>query len=198
MIKHCSTIFFGLKNRKDKNGKSPIIMLIAANGERAEFQTGRKIEPENWDNGKQQAKGKTTEDKLLNGYLNQLRNQVYLKEIELMQRGFLITARLLRDAVIDKVEALNEKTIFQVFTEHNEDQKKLVGQGLSQSTYWISEYTYRLLKEFIQQKYSREDMFLRELNLGFIQSFHTFLITDVTSSNVSPSVNLYFNIGYYF
>ena len=66
MIKHCSTIFFGLKNRKDKNGKSPIIMLIAANGERAEFQTGRKIEPENWDNGKQQAKGKTTEAKLLN------------------------------------------------------------------------------------------------------------------------------------
>ena len=84
MIKHCSTIFFGLKNRKDKNGKSPIIMLIAANGERAEFQTGRKIEPENWDNGKQQAKGKTTEAKLLNGYLNQLRNKVYLKEIELM------------------------------------------------------------------------------------------------------------------
>ena len=84
-------------------------MIIGANGERAEFQTGRKIEPENWDNGKQQAKGKTSEAKLLNAYLNQLRNKVYLKEIELMQRGFLITAKLLRDAVTDKVEALNEK-----------------------------------------------------------------------------------------
>ena len=84
MIKHCSTIFFGLKNRKDKNGKSPIIMLIAANGERAEFQTGRKINSENWDYGKQQAKGKTTESKLLNAYLNLLRNKVYLKEIELI------------------------------------------------------------------------------------------------------------------
>ena len=38
-----------------------------------------------------------------------------------MQRGFLRTARLLRDAVVDKVEALNEKTIFQVFTEHNKE-----------------------------------------------------------------------------
>ena len=66
-------------------------MLIAANGERTEFQTGRKIEPENWDNAKQQAKGKTAEAKLLNAYLNQLRNKVYLKEIELMQRGFLIS-----------------------------------------------------------------------------------------------------------
>ena len=52
MEKHCSTISFGLKNRKDKNGKSPIVMLIGAYGERAEFQTGKKIEVENWDNGK--------------------------------------------------------------------------------------------------------------------------------------------------
>ena len=52
MVKHCSTIYFGLKNRKDKNGMSPIMMIIGANGERAEFQTGRKIAPENWDSGK--------------------------------------------------------------------------------------------------------------------------------------------------
>ena len=190
MIKHCSTIFFGLKKRTDKNGKSPIIMLIAANGERTEFQTGRKIEPENWDNAKQQAKGKTAEAKLLNAYLNQLRNKVYLKEIELMQRGFLITARLLRDAVTDKVEVLNEKTLFQVFTEHNEEQRKLVGKGLSKATYWVSEYTYRLLKEFVEQKYKRSDLFLRELNIGFIQSFHTFLLTDKGMSQNSSTKHL--------
>ena len=49
MEKHCSTISFWLKNRTDKNGKSPITMVIAANGERAEFQTGKKIEAVNWD-----------------------------------------------------------------------------------------------------------------------------------------------------
>ena len=165
-------------------------MIIGANGERAEFQTGRKIEPENRDNGKQQAKGKTSEAKLLNAYLNQLRNKVYLKEIELMQRGFLITAKLLRDAVTDKVEALNEKTLFQVFTEHNEEQRKLVGKGLSKATYWVSEYTYRLLKEYVEQKYKRSDLFLRELNIGFIQSFHTFLLTDRGMSQNSSTKHL--------
>ena len=165
-------------------------MLISANGERTEFQTGRKIEPENWDNAKQQSKGKTAEAKLLNAYLNQLRNKVYLKEIELMQRGFLITARLLRDAVTDKVEALNEKTMFQVFAEHNEEQRKLVGKGLSKATYWVSEYTYRLLKEFVEQKYQRSDLFLRELNIGFIQSFHTFLLTDKGMSQNSSTKHL--------
>ena len=169
---------------------SPITMTIGANGERAEFQTGRKIAPENWDNGKQQAKGKTTEAKLLNAYLNQLRNKVYLKEIELMQRGYLITARLLRDAVIDKVEALNEKTLFQVLAEHNEVQKKLVGNGVSKATYFISEYTDRLLKEYVKQKYKREDLFLRELNLSFIQSFHTFLKIDKGMAQNSSTKHL--------
>ena len=190
MVKHCSTIYFGLKNRKDKSGMSPIMMIIGANGERAEFQTGRKIAPENWDSGKQQAKGKTAEAKLLNAYINQLRNKVYLKEIELMQRGYLITARLLRDAVINKVEALNEKTLFQVFAEHNEEQKKLVGNGVSKATYFISEYTDRLLKEYVKQKYKREDLFLRELNLSFIQSFHTFLKIDKGMAQNSSTKHL--------
>ena len=190
MEKHCSTINFWLKSRTDKNGKSPITMTIGANGERAEFQTGKKIEPENWDNGKQQAKGKTTEAKLLNTYLSQLRNKVYLKEIELMQRGFLITARLLRDAVVDKVEALNEKTLFQVFSEHNEEQGKMIGKGISKSTHWLSEYTYRLLKEHVELKYKRSDLYLRELNIGFIQAFHTFLRTDKGMAQNSSTKHL--------
>lgn len=190
MEKHCSTINFWLKSRTDKNGKSPITMTIGANGERAEFQTGKKIEPENWDNGKQQVKGKTTEAKLLNTYLSQLRNKVYLKEIELMQRGFLITARLLRDAVVDKVEALNEKTLFQVFSEHNEEQGKMIGKGISKSTHWLSEYTYRLLKEHVEQKYKRSDLYLRELNIGFIQAFHTFLRTDKGMAQNSSTKHL--------
>ena len=85
MEKHCSTISFWLKNRKDKNGKSPITMTIGANGERAEFQTGRKIEPENWDNGKQQAKGKTAEAKLLNAYLSTDLNKWYNTQETLKQ-----------------------------------------------------------------------------------------------------------------
>ena len=190
MEKHCSTINFRLKSRTDKNGKSPITMTIGANGERAEFQTGKKIEPENWDNGKQQATGKTTEAKLLNTYLSQLRNKVYLKEIELMQRGFLITARLLRDAVVDKVEALNEKTLFQVFSEHNEEQGKMIGKGISKSTHWLSEYTYRLLKEHVEQRYKRSDLYLRELNIGFIQAFRTFLRTDKGMAQNSSTKHL--------
>ena len=66
--------------------------------------------------------------------------------------GYLITAKLLKEAVADKVEALNEKSLFEVFEEHNGEQEKLIGNGVSKATYWISVYTVRLLKEFVQQK----------------------------------------------
>lgn len=95
-----------------------------------------------------------------------------------MDRGFIITSKLLCEAYQEKIESLKEKSLFEVFTEHNKEQEKLVGNGVSKATYWISEYTVRLLKEFMQQKYKREDMFLRELNLNFIQSFHSFLRVD--------------------
>ena len=42
MEKHCSTIRFWLKKPTDKNGKSPITMVIAANGERAESKNPKR------------------------------------------------------------------------------------------------------------------------------------------------------------
>ena len=53
----------------------------------------------------------------------------------------------------------------------------MIRKGISKSTHWVSEYTYRLLKEYVEQKYKRADLYLRELNIAFIQSFHTFLRT---------------------
>ena len=35
------------------------------------------------------------------------------------QKGYLITAELLKEAITDKVEALNEKTLLDVLNEHN-------------------------------------------------------------------------------
>ena len=55
--------------------------------------------------------------------------------------GYLITAELLKEAAADKVESLKEKSLFEVFAEHNKEQEKLVGNGVSKATYWISVYT---------------------------------------------------------
>ncbi len=183
-------LFFIRESRVRKDGTASIEIVLTVNGERCAFSTGKRVKSCNWDKTKQQVKGKDEEAQSLNNYLKAIKAKLYQKEAELLDRGFIVTAELLRDAYFDKVESLKEKTLFEVFEEHNREQEKLVGNGVSKATYWISVYTVRLLKEFVQQKYKREDLYLRELNLSFIQSFHTFLRIDKGMAQNSSTKHL--------
>ena len=185
-----SILFFIRESKARKSGKAPIELMITVNGERCPLSTGKQVPIDKWDKTKQQVKGKDEEAQSLNNYLKAIKAKLYQKEAELLDRGFIITAELLRDAYFDKVESLKEKSLFEVFEEHNQGQEKLVGNGVSKATYWISVYTVRLLKEFVQQKYKREDLYLRELNLNFIQSFHTFLRIDKGMAQNSSTKHL--------
>lgn len=178
MEKHCTMVYFSLReSKKDKNGRSPIEVSISSNGERVYFSSGKKAKSEEWSKSKQAMKGKSEEASLTNAFLTQVRNKVFQKEIELIQNGYIVTPSLLREAYLNKVDALNEKTLFEVLTEHNKDRQAMVGKGVAPATYWVFEYTAKILKEFIKEKYSREDLYLKELNIGFIQGFHAFLLS---------------------
>lgn len=185
-----SILFFIRESKARKNGNVPIEVMITVNGERNSFSTGKQIAIEKWDKTKQQVKGKDQETQNLNNYLKAIKAKLYQKEAELLERGFIITAQILYDAYFDKVESLKERSLFEVFEEYNQEQEKLVGNGVSKATHWVSVYTIRLLREFVQQKYKREDLYLRELNLNFIQSFHSFLRIDKGMAQNSSTKHL--------
>ena len=193
MEKHCTMVYFSLRESKqNKKGLSPIEVSITTNGKRIYFSTGKHVPATDWNKEKQAVKGKSEEAQLINGYLIQLRNKIYQKEIELHQKGYLITAELLKEAITDKVEALNEKTLLDVLNEHNTERKAMVGKTVAPATYWVFEYTGRLFKEFIQKKYERKDLYLREINLGFIQGFHAYLLGEKKMGQNSCTKHLKF------
>ena len=183
-------LFFIRDSRVRKDGTTSIEVVLTVNGERCTFSTGKKVKSCNWDKNKQQVKGKDEEAQSLNNYLKAIKAKLYQKEAELLDRGFIITADLLRDAYFDKVESIKERSLFEVFEEHNQEQEKMIGNGVSKATHWVSVYTIRLLREFVQQKYKREDLYLRELNLNFIQSFHSFLRIDKGMAQNSSTKHL--------
>ena len=193
MEKHCTMVYFSLRESKqNKKGLSSIEVSISTNGERIYFNTGKQARAADWNKEKQSVKGKSEEAQLINSYLAQLRNKIYQKEIELIQKGYLVTVNLLKEAVLDKVDALNEKTLLKVLEEHNAERKAMVGKTVAPATYWVFEYTGRLLKEFILKKYDREDLYLRELNIGFIQGFHSFLLAEKSMGQNSSTKHLKF------
>lgn len=191
MVRSSFSILFAIRESKArKSGKAPIEITITVNGDRCTLSTGKQVAIDKWDKVKQQVKGKDEEAQSLNNCLKAIKAKLYQKEAELLDRGFIITADLLRDAYFDKVESIKERSLFEIFEEHNQEQEKLIGNGVSKATHWVSVYTIRLLREFVQQKYKREDLYLRELNLNFIQSFHSFLRIDKGMAQNSSTKHL--------
>lgn len=187
-----AVLFFIRESKVRKDGNAPIETSITINGERCFFSTGKKVKATTWDKNKQLVKGKDEEAISLNNYLKSVKAKLYEKEAELLDRGFVITAQLLYDAYFDKVECLKERSLLSILEEHNAERKAMVGKTVAPATYWVFEYTARLLKEFILQKYGREDLYLRELNLSFIQGFHSFLLGEKKMGQNSSTKHLKF------
>lgn len=125
-------VYFSLReSKKNKKGMSPIEASISYNGERVYFSTGKSVRPSGWNKARQMVREGFPESAMTNSFLIELRNKIYGKEIELMRRGYMVTVHLLKDAVLNKVESLNAKTLLQVVGEHNGEKESLMGKGVS-------------------------------------------------------------------
>ena len=92
-----------------------------------------------------------------------------------MERGYVINANILRDAFLDKINALQSKTLCQIFDEYLAELNDAVGISISSDTFYNYSRTLVLLKEYVKKKSDRNDIALQELNYSFIESFSTFL-----------------------
>lgn len=183
MENYCVAVHFAARaSKRNKGGLSPIEASISYNGERIYFSTGKYIPVLEWNKVKQEVKSKYPEAQVINAYLIELRNKIYEKEVELMKRGYMVTVHLLKDAIYNKVESLKEKTLLQVVLEHNEEKQNLIGKNITSSTYYCFEHSRKLLEEFMVKKYKRNSILLQEVNIGFIQAFHTYLLSDKSMS----------------
>ena len=179
MERHTFSINFWISpSRVNKSGVTSINVTITLNGSRTTFSSNKQVSPQDWDAGKQKVRGSNDTAKSINESLRQIRNRIYDKESELLDRGYVLTADLLKDAYLDKIDAIQNKTLCQLYDEYLESLSKAVGTNISDDTYYNYHRTLVLVKEYISKKYRRNDMALQELNYSFISDFDTFLRKD--------------------
>ena len=180
MERHTYTINFSASPSKArKTGLMPIYATITLNGERATFTTGKYIQPAQRDAVKQRARGTSDTSQAINNYLLQVRNKIYQKELELMNRGYIVNANTLKDAYLERVEAIQGKTLCQIFEEYLVDARKAIDIEVKKDTVYSYERTYDLLKDYLKYKYKRTDFALQELNRDFIEKFNLYLRSDL-------------------
>jgi site-specific recombinase XerD len=166
--------FYVKESWKDKNGFAPIYLRITVNGERAEFSTNRKVNPELWDKVSQRVAGRNEPARIINTVLNNLVSKVEKHFSSFDVRDELISV----DQIIAELKGSgrNQMTLVKAFEYHNSKLEELSGIEYAQST--INKYGYALnsIKKFLKTV-DKTDIRLCDLNNKFIEDYHAFLRT---------------------
>ena len=187
------TITFAVRESKARtSGEAPIQVLLTQNGVRASFSTGKAVHPSEWDRNRQRVRSKEPEAIEINSYLDAIRARLYYLEKVLIDRDIGVSPQLLRDAYLDRLDCLKEWTLMKVVEVHLEDLRAKIGESIAASTVWEYELCGRLIERYIKHRYSRNDMSIKEVKIGFISGFHAWLLKERKMKQNSATKHLKF------
>jgi site-specific recombinase XerD len=171
----CTVLYYINRGKKLKTGEAPIYSRITVNKHRAEFAIGRYIDPDCWNQDDCKATGGSKEAKEINSYLGLIRANLLVKKRELEEDGRTVTAIDLKYTYLG-IEA-EEKTILQIFKEHNDRAEALVNKDFAIGTVERYQTCYKHIKAFIQKRYKRSDCRISEVTHMFMTEFEYYMKT---------------------
>ena len=187
------TISFAVRESKARtSGEAPIQVLLTQNGVRASFSTGKAVHPSEWDRNRHRVRSKEPEAIEINNYLDAIRARLYYLEKVLIDRDIGVSPQMLRDAYLGRLECLKEWTLMKVVNVHLEDLRAKIGESIAASTVWEYELCGRLIERYIKHRYSRNDMSIKEVKIGFISGFHSWLLKERKMKQNSATKHLKF------
>jgi integrase len=177
------SIHFWLKLAKRKGNLAPIYARVTVDGKRAEISLKREASVTYWDTKSKRTSSRTPEGKALNQYLD----QVYAKLLEcykqLSSDFELVTSKKIKARFLGQDE--NHKTLLDLVTYHNENMVGVLKPGTLKNYYTTELY----LKRFITKKLKTNDIYLKQLNYGFIIDFEQYLRKGPSLNNAIPLKN---------
>lgn len=181
---------FFLKKGKRTNQKSlPIYVRVTTNGERAEWTCQRHCDPAKWNQQTGRANGNSEDARSLNQYLDAIQANIFAVQKEYALRNEPVTATQVRAKVLHQTEE-KQHTLIEVYQYHNDQFEKLVGAEFSHGTYKKIKSALKSLKEFLEWKFKKKDVYLTEVNHKFITDYEFYLKTVQHLQHNSAMVNI--------
>lgn len=166
-------LFYVRKNYVNKNGKTGIMIRITLNGEISQFSSKLDVDPGQWDVKAGKLKGRSIQAAQFNALLDNIRASLVNHYHEIENTEAFVTAEKIRNAFLGITT--RQRTLLELFKQHNEDIQKLVGISKTPATIAKYDRTYRRLIDFMKYKYNISDISLKEINHMFITDFETYL-----------------------
>lgn len=169
-------LFYLKRNASKPDGTVPVMGRITIDGTISQFSCKMTVPPNLWDTKAGRLTGKSTLAVKTNLALDKIRVDINRHYQEVMQTDGFVTADKVKNAYLGL--GVKQDTFLSLFAKHNQDFSKKVGYNRAEGT--LSKYRtiYKHMENYIKQEYSREDIFLKELNLAFINGFEHYLRTE--------------------
>jgi site-specific recombinase XerD len=171
---------FITRTNKAKNGLLPIYARISVDSRRVEVSLKRFIHPENWNDAKGSAKGKSEEIRKLNTYLEQIRSRLTECYQELIVKKKLVTSVAVKNLFCGFEE--KEHSLMTLFDYHNVEMKTTLEWGTLKNYFT----TRRYVEEYLKAHLKTSDVFLSQLNYRFLTEFERFMKAYVPKDQKKP------------
>ena len=168
-------LFYLRKNQVNKAGKAGIMTRLSVNGEVSQFSSKLDIEPELWDVRLGKVAGSSLKSRKVNDLLDDIRTSLKNHYHEIETHEAYVTAEKVRNAFLGY--STKQRTLLELFKNHNEDARKLIGISKTEATLSKYDRACRRMEEFLQAKHKMSDIALKEINYKFVTDFETYLRT---------------------
>ncbi|WP_049789082.1 phage integrase SAM-like domain-containing protein [Flagellimonas ruestringensis] len=166
-MSHSFSQLFYLKGKhKEKDVKVPIYLRLTVNGQRSELSVSRKVDPQKWSARTGKMKGTNLEANELNQYLDTVRSRINKIHLQLVEDNKPFTSSDMKNLYLGKGGKL--KMLIELFDEHNQQTKKLIGIEFALVTYKRYQTTRNHIAEFLKSEFGKSDIPVRDVDLKFI------------------------------
>jgi len=169
-----SVLFYARKSKLNALGETPIYMRVTIDGQRLDIGTKRFINPDQWSAEAGIAKGKTETVREINSFLDSLKMKAYFHQKELLQEGNAITMDFFKAKWFGR-EVQSGRMLMEVFTDHNDKMKALIGTEFAPLTHERYVTSKKHTQEFMKWKYGFDDIDIKKINYEFISEYEFWL-----------------------
>ena len=162
------TLSFWVNATRIKNNQVSVYGRITVNGKRANISLQRKVILSEWDSKKGRAKGNKQETRLLNRYLDQVKNRVYVAYDELIKEKAFICSQSIKARFLG--EDNEEYSLLTLIDYHNTQMSESLTYGTLKNYFTTQKY----IKLFLLNK-KAQDIYLSQLTFRFLVDFEKFL-----------------------
>ncbi|MCB0432287.1 MAG: site-specific integrase, partial [Mangrovimonas sp.] len=162
------SLSFWVSASRKINNQVSVYARITVNGKRANISLQRKVIVSEWDSNKGRARGNKQESRLLNRYLDQVKNRIYEAHDELVKEKAFICAQSIKSRFLG--EDNEEYSLLTLVDYHNTQMSESLSYGTLKNYFTTQKY----IKLFLAKK-KIQDIYLSQLTFRFLVDFEKFL-----------------------